>query len=216
VWGTDFESVPGREDLRFTLILATGATSGVFLSGEYVVRNQMDHPSSSHRRIHCLLADNHFTRAAAAVGVAPKTVFLSPSEFLPSNPDIETEFKMEYPVGADFKCSQKPPRSIYGYASRGVSAREYTEKKKSIPLREAVEYGKRAIELLQRLHREAALLHCDVHLENVCIAKADPRTLKHIYFEKSLHIRHETAELISLDLVRLQHTPWQVAHQQRL
>lgn len=79
-----------------------------------------------------------------------------------------------------------------------------------IPLRDAVEYGKRTIELLQRLHTEAGLVHGDLHLGNVCMRDGDPRTLILIDFEKAFHVRDETDELITLSDVHPQHTPWQL------
>lgn len=212
VLGSKKEKIPELPDMSLNEPVATGITSRVFASTALglILKYQVDYPNSETRCVDHLIPDFHFTREASAIGVAPEVIFLSPGKFLPPRTTSKTAFYMENRERSYLVRSGAMVRFMVT-RSAGKSLLKFAREQKGLSFQDAVDFGRRTVRLLQRLHSEAAVIHGDIHLGNVCFSNSDRSTLKLIDFGNAFRVSDETDKKWGFPKLHCQHTPWEAS-----
>jgi hypothetical protein len=138
--------------------------------------------------IHPTVVEFVFTRRAAEFDLAPKVSFLSPPSPLCGQKTGKCAFTMSEERYS--QCLIHPNSSLRYMVLEVVEGfnlyhYQISRENQTVPFAQAMQIGERLIEMIQVLHRNASVVHGDIHSGNIMIESEDPLSLKFIDFARS-------------------------------
>jgi hypothetical protein len=176
--------------ITFRRRLHAGMASTVFHVFEHpniIIKYEVDCLRDAPDEFHPLFRDYHYMHGAAQIGIAPPPLFISPPSLICESKQGKCEFTMADAQFRSCRADNATMRYMLMEKAQGLSlhafrSRVFDVSNGAMGLRNSLVIGAALIDMIHVLHREAKIVHGDVHSPNIMIQLEPETNLPNLQF----------------------------------